>query len=130
MTNLEFRTGVRAHIFVSWLHPYKEQRLVVVGSRRMVVFDDVRREGKLIVYDQGIEIVNGEPVTRKNDGVQEEIENLEPLREECLHFLKCIETRQQPLTDGESGLQVLRVLDAAERSLSEGGVPIDLAAAL
>jgi predicted dehydrogenase len=127
MTNLEFKTGVRAHIFVSWLHPYKEQRLVVVGSRRMVVFDDVRKEGKLTVYDQGIEIVNGEAVTRKNDGVEESIESSEPLREECLHFLRCIETRQQPLTDGESGLQVLRVLDAAEQSLSAGGVPVDLA---
>jgi len=127
MTNLEFKTGVRAHIFVSWLHPYKEQRLVVVGSQRMVVFDDVRKEGKLIVYDQGIEIVNGAAVTRKNDGVEESIENSEPLREECLHFLRCIEKREQPLTDGESGLQVLRVLDAAEQSLSGGGIPIDLA---
>jgi predicted dehydrogenase len=126
MTNLEFKTGVRAHIFVSWLHPYKEQRLVVVGSRRMVVFDDVRKQGKLIVYDQGIEIVNGEAVTRKNDGVEESIENSEPLREECLHFLRCIETRQPPLTDGESGLQVLRVLDAAEQSLSTDGMPVDL----
>ena len=127
MTNLEFSTGVRAHIFVSWLHPYKEQKLVVVGSQRMVVFDDVRKEGKLTVYDQGIEIVNGAAVTRKNDGVEESIENSEPLREECLHFLRCIETRQQPLTDGESGLQVLRVLDAAEQSLSGGGMPVDMA---
>ena len=71
--------------------------------------------------------MNGAVVTRKNDGVEESIENSEPLREECLHFLRCIETRQQPLTDGESGLQVLRVLDAAEQSLSGGGVPVDLA---
>jgi predicted dehydrogenase len=125
MTNLEFRSGVRAHIFVSWLHPYKEQRLVVVGSRRMAVFDDVRKEGKLVVYDQGVEFVNGEAITRRNDGVEEPIEDREPLREECLHFLECIEKRKRPLTDGESGLQVLRVLEAAEQSLAHDGMPVE-----
>jgi predicted dehydrogenase len=126
VTSIEFPTGVRAHIFVSWLHPYKEQRLVVVGSRRMVVFDDVRKDGKLMLYDQGVEFVNGEPVTRKNDGVAEVIDVAEPLRLQCLQFLESIETRRRPLTDGESGLRVLRVLDAAERSLALGGTPIEL----
>jgi predicted dehydrogenase len=126
MTNLEFRSGVRAHIFVSWLHPYKEQKLVVVGSRRMAVFDDVRPEGKLVVYDQGVEFVNGEAVTRRSDGVVERIDSGEPLREECLHFLQCIETRDQPLTDGESGLRVLRVLEAAELSLAGDGALVDV----
>jgi len=126
VTNIEFPTGVRAHIFVSWLHPYKEQRLVVVGSKRMVVFDDVRKEGKLMLYDQGVEFVNGEPVTRKNEGIAEVIGVAEPLRLQCLQFLESIKTRQRPLTDGESGLRVLRVLDAAERSLASGGTPIVL----
>lgn len=126
VTNIEFPTGVRAHIFVSWLHPYKEQRLVVVGSKRMAVFDDVRKEDKLVVYDQGVEFVNGEPITRKNEGITEPIEAAEPLRRQCLEFLECIETRRRPLTDGESGLRVLRVLDAAERSLAGGGAPIDI----
>jgi predicted dehydrogenase len=126
VTSIEFPTGVRAHIFVSWLHPYKEQRLVVVGSKRMAVFDDVLKDGKLVIYDQGVEFVNGEPVTRKNEGVAEEIDAAEPLRLECLQFLECIETRRQPLTDGESGLRVLRVLDAAERSLAAGGTPMEL----
>jgi predicted dehydrogenase len=126
VTNIEFPTGVRAHIFVSWLHPYKEQRLVVVGSKRMVVFDDVRKDGKLMLYDQGVEFVNGEPVTRKNEGIAEVIDVAEPLRLQCLQFLESIETRQRPLTDGESGLRVLRVLDAAERSLASGGMPIEL----
>lgn len=125
VTNIEFPTGIRAHIFVSWLHPYKEQRLVVVGSKRMAVFDDVRREGKLVVYDQGVEFVDGEPVARKNEGISEPIEAAEPLRRQCLEFLECIKTRRRPLTDGESGLRVLRVLDAAERSLASGGAPID-----
>lgn len=125
VTNLEFPTGVRAHIFVSWLHPYKEQRLVVVGSKRMAVFDDVRKEDKLVVYDQGVEFVNGEPVARKSAGVAEPLEPSEPLRLQSLQFLKSIETRERPITDGESGLRVLRVLDAAERSLASGGVPVE-----
>jgi predicted dehydrogenase len=126
VTNIEFSTGVRAHIFVSWLHPYKEQRLVVVGSKQMAVFDDVRKDGKLMIYDQGVEIVNGEPVTRKNEGIPEQLDDAEPLRRQCLEFLECIRTRRKPLTDSESGLRVLRVLDAAERSLAEGGKPIAL----
>lgn len=126
VTSIEFPIGVRAHIFVSWLHPYKEQRLVVVGSKRMAVFDDVRIDGKLVVYDQGVEFVDGEPVTRKNDGIAEKLDAAEPLQRECLEFLECIETRRHPLTDGESGLRVLRVLDAAERSLAAGGTPIGL----
>lgn len=126
VTNIEFPTGVRAHIFVSWLHPYKEQRLVVVGSKRMAVFDDVSKSDKLVVYDQGVEFVNGEPITRKNEGITEVLEAAEPLRRQCLEFLECIETRRCPLTDGESGLRVLKVLDAAERSLAKRGAPIKL----
>ena len=126
VTNIDFPSGVRAHIFVSWLHPYKEQRLVVVGSKRMAVFDDVRKDGKLMVYDQGVEFVNGEPVTRKNEGIAEVLDVAEPLRLQCLQFLDCIETRRRPLTDGESGLRVLRVLDAAERSLAARGTPVNL----
>jgi predicted dehydrogenase len=124
VTNIEFPTGVRAHIFVSWLHPYKEQRLVVVGSKKMAVFDDVRRDSKLVVYDQGVEFVNGEPIARKSDGVAEQIEAAEPLRRQCLEFLDCIQTRRSPLTDGQSGLRVLKLLDAAERSLAGGGAPV------
>jgi predicted dehydrogenase len=125
VTNIDFPTGVRAHIFVSWLHPYKEQRLVVVGSKRMAVFDDVRKDDKLVVYDQGVEFVNGEPIARKNEGVAEPIKTAEPLRRQCLEFLECIATRRRPITDGESGLRVLKVLDAAERSLASGGMPIE-----
>jgi len=126
VTNIEFATGVRAHIFVSWLHPYKEQRLVVVGSKRMAVFDDVRPEGKLMVYDQRVDFVDGEPITTKHEGAAEQIDTAEPLRRQCVEFLECIKTRRRPLTDGESGLRVLRVLDAAERSLAGVGNPIEL----
>jgi predicted dehydrogenase len=125
-THLEFASPVRAHIFVSWLHPYKEQRLVVIGSRRMAVFDDVRAEGKLMVYDQGVDFVDGQPVVRKNGGIPESIDSYEPLRRQCEVFLQCIAERQSPLTDGRSGLRVLRVLDAAERSLRTGGLPLEI----
>jgi predicted dehydrogenase len=92
----------------------------------MAVFDDVRADGKLTVYDQRVDFVNGEPVTRKREGVPEQIESAEPLRRQCLEFLDCMATRRRPLTDGESGLRVLRVLDAAERSLASGGTPVSL----
>jgi predicted dehydrogenase len=128
VTNLEFSSGVRAHIFVSWLHPHKEQRLVVIGSKKMAVFDDVRKEDKLVIYDQGVEIVNGEPVMRKNGGTAIPLEPAEPLRRQCEQFLASIETRQRAITDGESGLRVLRVLDAAERSLATGGLPTEVIA--
>ncbi len=126
VTHLEFIGGVRAHIFVSWLHPYKEQRMSVIGSSRMALFDDVVKQDKLRVFDQGVELIDGEMVTRRNEGVSETIAADEPLRSQCLHFLECIKTRRIPLTDGESGLRVLRVLDAAETSLARGGEPVDL----
>jgi UDP-2-acetamido-3-amino-2,3-dideoxy-glucuronate N-acetyltransferase len=126
LTHLEFRSGVRAHIFVSWLHPYKEQRLVVIGSRRMAVFDDVRADGKLMVYDQGVDFVDGLPVMRKNAGVPEQTEMYEPLRRQCEEFVACIKERRVPITDGCSGLRVLKVLDAAETSLRTGGQPLNL----
>ena len=125
---MEFASGVRAHIFVSWLHPHKEQRLVVIGSNKMAVFDDVRKDEKLVVYDQGVEIVNGEPVMRKNGGTAMALEAAEPLRRQCQQFLRSIETRERAITDGESGLRVLRVLDAAERSLAAGGMPVEVRA--
>jgi UDP-2-acetamido-3-amino-2,3-dideoxy-glucuronate N-acetyltransferase len=118
MTTLCFRNGVKAHIFVSWLHPYKEQKLIVVGSRKMAVFDDVSKD-KLFLYPHTIEWKDGKiPVAQKADFCVVPIEPVEPLKEELKHFLHCVITRQQPLTDGNEGLRVLRVLAAAEKSLS------------
>ena len=125
MTWLTFPGRTRAHIFVSWLHPYKEQRLVVVGSRRMAVFDDVATEGKLKLYDQGIEWRKGEaPVIRRTAEATLFFPQSEPLREELQHFLDCVRTRRTPRTDGRNGLRVLRVLDACQRSLAAGGRPV------
>jgi predicted dehydrogenase len=126
VTHLLFDRGVRGHIFVSWLHPSKEQRLVVLGSSRMAVFDDGSRDQKLVIYDQGIDWVNGNPVPRKKDAEVVQLPDQEPLRLEAEHFLNCVATGQAPLTDGRSGLRVLQVLQAAQRSLCMHGQPVPL----
>ncbi len=124
VTNLLFDNGVRAHIHVSWLHPFKEQRLVVIGSRKMASFDDVNK--RLVLYDQWVEWQEGQPMPIRHDGALVEYEKQEPLRLECQAFLDAIATRRPPLTDGASGLRVLRVLQAAQRSLATNGQPVDL----
>jgi len=117
-TYLAFRGGINAHIFVSWLHPYKEQKLVVVGDRGMAVFDDGQPwEEKLQLYPHQIQWINGMPSPTKAVSMRIKIEENEPLRLECQHFLDCIQHSRKPRTDGKEGLDVLRVLDAAERSL-------------
>jgi UDP-2-acetamido-3-amino-2,3-dideoxy-glucuronate N-acetyltransferase len=127
VTNLHFDNGVRAHIFVSWLHPYKEHRLVVIGSKKMACFNDVAEQDKLLVFDQGIEWVNGEPTPRTGSGVGVDFDSAEPLRAECRHFLDCLETRRKPRTDGASALDVLSVLQACQRSLQTHGQLVQLA---
>lgn len=124
VTHLLFDNGVRAHIHVSWLHPFKEQRLVVIGSKRMASFDDVGRQ--LTVYDQRVEWREDEPVPVKHAGDRVVYDDQEPLRVECMAFLQAIATRKAPLTDGASGLRVLRVLQAAQRSLGLNGQPVKL----
>lgn len=129
ISTLDFPSGVKAHIFVSWLHPYKEQKLVVVGDRKMAVFDDTSKDRKLQVYDEGIEWVNRMPVPRKKAPVIVEIEADEPLRRECLHFLESIVHGKAPQTDGHSALRVLKILNACETSLAQGGAPVKIASA-
>jgi UDP-2-acetamido-3-amino-2,3-dideoxy-glucuronate N-acetyltransferase len=121
VSTMLFAHGVRAHIFVSWLHPYKEQRLVVVGRKKIAVFDDIRQEHKLVTYGKAIELVNGEFVAHKPPEIPVPIAAAEPLRLECEHFLHCIKTRQAPRTDGREGLRVLRVLQACQHSLDLNG---------
>lgn len=126
VTNLLFKNDARAHIFVSWLHPYKEQKLVIVGDQKMAVFDDTARDGKLKIYDKGIEWQSGLPVPRQTAETTLLFEEKEPLRLECEHFLKCIQERTQPVTDGANALRVLKVLEASQTSLERGGVPVSL----
>jgi predicted dehydrogenase len=126
VTNLLFDNGVRAHIFVSWLHPFKEQRLVVIGSRKMASFDDVNK--KLILYDQRVEVNNGgAPTPIKEDGQEVAYAVSEPLRAECQAFLDAVATRTPPLTDGASGLRVLKVLQMAQRSVITNGSRVAVA---
>jgi UDP-2-acetamido-3-amino-2,3-dideoxy-glucuronate N-acetyltransferase len=126
MTCLGFPGKARAHVFVSWLHPQKEQRLVVIGSRKMAIFDDVVKDGKLRLFDKGIDMKDGRPVVRQISESTLFFPETEPLREELRHFLDCVRTRQKPRTDGQNGLRVLRVLDACQRSLENGGHPVPL----
>ena len=126
LTTCEFQSGVMAHIFVSWLHPFKEQKLVIVGSKKMAVFDDVAKERKLVVYSHRIDWLNRAPVAHKDDGQVIDLAPVEPLRKECEHFLESVITRNTPRTDGASGVEVLRVLDGCERSLHSEGASISL----
>lgn len=114
---LSFASGVRAHIFVSWLHPYKEQKLVVVGDRKMAVFDDVEGTSKLLLYPHSIDWEKQIPVAKKAEAQAVPLDEIEPLRAECLHFLECIQTRQTPRTDGSEAIRVLTVLNQCQKAL-------------
>ncbi|MCP4149644.1 MAG: Gfo/Idh/MocA family oxidoreductase [bacterium] len=118
LTALEFKNGVKGHVFVNWLHPFKEQKLVVVGSDKMAVFDDISEE-KLFIYPHKIMWEKGKvPVAKKADYNTVEFERKQPLAEELLHFCECIETRNAPKTDGHEALRVLKVLEKAQQSLA------------
>lgn len=117
-TYMSFKNGIEAHIFVSWLHPYKEQKLVVVGDRGMAVFDDGLPWGeKLKLYPHQVNWVDGLPEATKADVIHVPLEVSEPLKIECQHFIDCIAQNRNPRTDGAEGLRVLQVLDAAQQSL-------------
>ena len=115
-----FPSGVKAHIFVSWLHPFKEQKLIVVGDRRMAVFDDLESEHKLLLYPHTISWKNHQPVPNRAEALPVPVDPSEPLKEECLHFLECIQSRQSPRTDGREGLRVLTVLQRCQDGLKRG----------
>lgn len=117
LTVLKWQNRGMAHIYVSWLHPFKEHRLVVVGDKAMLVFDDTRDSEKLVLYKKGIDFVKGEPVKREDASEVIAYEDQEPLRNEMEHFLHCISERAQPKTDAREGLEVLRVLSLAEAAL-------------
>ncbi|MGC9516133.1 MAG: Gfo/Idh/MocA family oxidoreductase [Methanomicrobiales archaeon] len=125
LTNMSFASGVKSHIFVSWLHPYKEQKLVIVGSKKMAVFDDVSSE-KLIIYPHEIQWIDRIPVPNKKDHLNIKISEKEPLKEECKHFMECIENRKTPKTDGNEGLRVLKILQASQESLEREGETIKI----
>jgi predicted dehydrogenase len=119
---LRFPSGLAAHMHLSWLDPHKERRFTVVGSKRMATFDDMEVERKLSVYDKGFDedySSYGEYIARSGDIFSPHVPNEEPLRIECRHFLDCVRDGVEPRSGAESGLRVVRVLEALQRSLQE-----------
>jgi len=123
LTTMRFPGGVNAHVHVSWINPFKEQRLTVVGSHGMLVFDDTLPWAeKVLLYRQPLVWEGGMvPTAKKAAGEAVVVPEEEPLQIECSHFLECCDDRKSPVTDGQEGLRVLQVLDAAQRSLDQGG---------
>ncbi len=119
---LHFAGGVDAHLLSSWLHPMKEQKLVVVGDRGMAVFDDANPDYKLAYFDQQVAWRDGQPGLQKGPVQYLPLTPAEPLRLECAAFLRAVATREPSITDGLSGLRVVAVLDACRRSMENGGV--------
>jgi predicted dehydrogenase len=128
--NLRFPGKIMANIQLSWLDPFKKRRMTVVGSRKMAVLDDMEAAEKIRIYDKGAEYrvdfqSYEEFLTLRNgDILIPQIRMVEPLLVECQHFLECIAVHRKPRSSGEEGLQVVRVLCAAEKSLQGGGEPI------
>ncbi len=127
---INFGDKAMGHVHVSWLDPHKTRRITIVGSKRMAVFDDLEGNEKLKIYDKGAE-VNTDYDTfaeyvglRFGDITVPYVRVGEPLRIECEHFLDCVRTRKQPLSDGQDGLRVIRVLEAASHSLEGNGAPV------
>ncbi len=128
--DLRFPGGKMAHAHVSWLDPHKLRKFTVVGTQKMVVFDDMEASEKIKIYDKGVDRVGevvsyGDALTVRNgDILIPKISLQEPLRLECAHFVECVRDRRTPLTDGLGGLRVVKVLDAAQKSLKSGGAPV------
>ncbi len=128
---LRFPSGLSAHLHLSWLDPHKERRFTVVGSHRMATFDDMAIEGKVTVYDKGFDEDSrgyGEYITRTGGTFSPPISNVEPLRVECEHFVHCVRTGEEPRSDGASGLRVVRVLEALQRSLDASSQDVGVGA--
>jgi len=130
--NMGFKSGCIAHINVSWLSPSKLRRTTIVGDRKMLVYDDTESLEKVKIFDKGVDYKN--PSTfgeyqlsyRAGDIVSPQLENFEPLGKEMEHFIDCILNDTDPLTDGERGLEVVEALEAAEKSMIDGGSVVKL----
>jgi UDP-2-acetamido-3-amino-2,3-dideoxy-glucuronate N-acetyltransferase len=116
-TSFQFKNGIHGHIFVSWLHPFKEQKLIVVGDKAMAVFDDQAPwSDKLSLYPHQMIWKEGFPEPSRAEKIAVAVNQEEPLKNECIHFLECIAKNKIPRTDGHEGLRVLKVLEASEKS--------------
>lgn len=134
---LEYPNGVGAHLHLGWLDPRKVRLMTIVGSKKMLVYDDVSLDAKIQLYDKGVADLDDfleSPETfaefqfniRAGDLVIPTLQFSEPLQSECRHFIDCIQHGRNPLTDGSAGLRVVRALEAGAQSLKNGGKTIDL----
>ncbi|NNE35555.1 MAG: Gfo/Idh/MocA family oxidoreductase [Rhodothermales bacterium] len=120
---MRFPSGAYAHIFVSWLHPFKEQKLVIVGDRKMAVLDDsLPWSRKLQLYPHAVKWTGGIPVANKADVEYVDLAESEPLQQECAHFVECMIARTPPRTDGEEALRVLKALSAWQQSMDNNQI--------
>lgn len=127
--NLEFKGNITAQIHVSWLDPSKIRKMVVVGSKKMLIYDDIDNEGKIKIYDKGVERLAPDRSSyglyqmklRAGDILIPKLKLYEPLRRECEHFIDCVLHNKRPDTDGENGLRVVDVLEAGQKSLDQDG---------
>ena len=117
LTVLKFKNNIHAHIYVSWLHPFKEQRLVVIGDKSMMMFEDTLKENKLKFYPKGFDMVDGHPVKRDLDFQNIEFDSSSPLEEEQKHFIESIENHVTPRSDGRNAIEVLETLERAQKEL-------------
>ena len=129
--SLRFSDGKMANVHLSWLDPHKLRRVTIVGSKKMVVFDDMEVSEKLKIYDKGVGSISydtyGEYLSlRFGDITIPSIRMMEPLRAEADHFRQCIESRKEPKTNGRDGLRVVRILNGAQQSLKQKGFPVSL----
>lgn len=129
---LHFGPNILCHVHASWLDPSKQREMTVVGSQRMIVYDDVSAEGKVRVYDKGAfrkgDVTYGDFQYKLHSGdiLIPRLDLREPLQEECAHFAACVRSGARPLTDGANGLRVLEVLAAGQQSLEQQGVLVSL----
>jgi len=130
--SLYFRDKKMAQVQISWLDPHKERKLTIVGSRKMLVFDDVQSVEKIKIYNKGVDKKGGTDfdsygdylTLRTGDIYLPHVDMVEPLRMECVHFLDCIRESRRPLTDGRNGLEVVKILEKAQESLRNNGMPV------
>jgi predicted dehydrogenase len=130
--SLYFADKTIAHVHVSWLDPHKVRKMTIVGSKKMAVFDDLEATDKLTIYDKGADYTASYDTFAEYIGLRfgditiPYIKVGEPLRHECNHFLECVRERKTPRSDGVDGIRVVKILSAADRSLRQGGAPIDV----
>ncbi len=128
--NLGFSGGKMANIQTSWLDPHKIRQMTIVGNKKMVLFDDMASTEKLKVYDRGFVqdySTYGDSLTLRFGEINVPLISMhEPLMEECTHFINCVEENKRPKSDGHEGLVVVRVLQAAQKSINRGGVPVKI----